>query len=166
MNQSVTFTFEKLPQNVAELQALPEYSLDTPFKTAALALLALTKWESNPEECHAMLDSLRGPAPMSTYDKQFLRDRLRGKEYKVKSFFAGASVDNSYTPSLPYTVTVSDNPYSYPEENWATLYMKSAGADSPRPIKFRKKPSTGQWFLNDIQILADIRIPKADDPWA
>ena len=34
------------------------------------------------------------------------------------------------------------------------------------PIKLRKKPSTGQWFLNDIQCLADIRVPVEEDPWA
>ena len=64
------------------------------------------------------------------------------------------------------TITISDNPYSYPDPNWATLYLKSAGADTVRPIKFRKKPSTGQWFLNDYQNLSDIRVPAADDPWA
>ena len=25
--------------------------------------------------------------------------------------------------------------------------------------------STGQWFLNDIQCLSDIRTPAAYDPW-
>ena len=28
----------------------------------------------------------------------------------------------------------------------------------------RKNPSTGQWFLNEIQCLADIRVPVAEDP--
>ena len=40
------------------------------------------------------------------------------------------------------------------------------GPENPRPIKFRKKPSTGQWFLNDIQCLDDIRVPVSEDPWA
>ncbi|MCQ2250430.1 MAG: hypothetical protein MJZ66_04920 [Bacteroidales bacterium] len=166
MNQTQTFTFQTLPTTVAELQALPEYSLDSPFKTCALALVALMQYQANTNECLAMLDALRGPDPMSPYAKQFLRDRLTGKQYKVSSFFAGSSVQNSYKPSVPYTISVSDNPYSYPEANWATLYVQSSGADSPRPMKFRLKPSTGQWFLNDIQCLSDIRIPAADDPWA
>jgi len=46
------------------------------------------------------------------------------------------------------------------------MYVTSGGADSPRPIKLRKKPSTGQWFLNEIQCLSDIRTPVAADPWA
>jgi hypothetical protein len=161
-----TFTFESLPKNVQELKALPQATLDTPFKTAALTIAALCHYEQNPDETFEMLDFLKGPEAVSNYEKQFLKDRLTGKFYKVKSFFAGATPQNNYEPSTPYTISVSDNSYSYPEENWATLYLQSGGADSPRPIKFRKKPSTGQWFLNEIQCLSDIRVPVSSDPWA
>lgn len=160
------FTFTSLPTTVAELQAMPEISLDSPFKTAALTLAVLCNYEKNPTETCAMLDVLRGPAPMSNYDKQFLRDRMVGKNYKAYSFFEGATPANNYTPNTPYVVEISDNPYSYPEENWAVLHVQSSGADSARQLKFRKKPSTGQWFLNDILCLADIRIPVEADPWA
>ena len=34
-NKRETFTFTSLPESLAEMQALPEASLDTPFKTAA-----------------------------------------------------------------------------------------------------------------------------------
>ena len=37
-NQTVTFTFQALPESLAQMQALPEASLDTPFKTAALTV--------------------------------------------------------------------------------------------------------------------------------
>ena len=103
---------------------------------------------------------------MSNFAKSFIRERLSGKEYKVRSFFKGATVENGYTPSEPLTIEIYETPYSYPEENWASMYVKSAGADSPRQIKLRRKPSTGQWFLNDILCLSDIRTPAADDPWA
>ena len=36
-----TFTFTALPESLAEMQALPEASMDSPFKTAALTVLAL-----------------------------------------------------------------------------------------------------------------------------
>ena len=81
--------------------------------------------------------------------------------------FRGA--ENAYNAgirNISYVISVSENPYSFDEENWATLYVTSGGADNPRPIKLRKKPSTGQWFLNDIQCLSDIRIPAEEDPWA
>lgn len=165
-NRSETFTFSALPNNVAELQALPEASLDSAFKTTALTIVALCAYEKNPDACIEMLNFLKGPAEVSTYEKGFIKERLNGKFYKTFSFFEGATPENGYKPSTPFVIKVSENPYSFDEENWATLYVTSGGADNPRPIKLRKKPSTGQWFLNDIQCLADIRVPVADDPWA
>ena len=165
-NRSETFTFSALPTNVNELRALPEASLDSAFKTTALTILALCRYEADPSAALEMLDFLKGPAEVSTYEKQFIGERLRGKGYKARSFLAGATPENSYQPTTPYTITVSENPYSFDKENWATLYVTSGGADNPRPIKLRKKPSTGQWFLNDIQCLSDIRVPVAEDPWA
>ncbi|MCQ2526903.1 MAG: hypothetical protein MJ130_09070 [Lachnospiraceae bacterium] len=165
-NQKATITFNSLPTNIAELQALPEASLDTPFKTAALALAVLCNYEKDPAATVEMMNFLKGPEPMSNYEQGFIKERLAGKYYKTFSFFAGATVENNYTPTQPYQITVEANPYSFNEENWATMYVKSAGADSPRPIKLRKKPSTGQWFINEVQCLSDIRIPVAADPWA
>lgn len=164
--QKETFTFAALPASLGELQALPEAALDSPFKTAALAIAALCRYEADPAATFEMLDFLKGPESVSAYEKEFIRDRLAGKQYKTFSFFAGATPANSYTPAQPYAITVSENPYSYPDENWATLYVQSGGADSPRPIKLRKKPSTGQWFLNEVQCLSDIRTPAEQDPWA
>ena len=42
-----TFTFAALPESLAELQALPEAGLDTPFKTAALTVLALCAYAAD-----------------------------------------------------------------------------------------------------------------------
>ena len=165
-NRSESFTFTALPESVAELQALPEATLDSAFKTTALTIVALCAYEKNPDACIEMLNFLKGPAEVSTYEKGFIKERLNGKFYKTFSFFEGATPENGYKPDTPFVIKVSENPYSFDEENWATLYVTSGGADNPRPIKLRKKPSTGQWFLNDIQCLADIRVPVADDPWA
>lgn len=165
-NHTETFTFTSLPTNLAELQAMPEASLDTAFKTVALTIAALCAFEKNPDACMEMLDFLKGPADVSTFEKSFIKERLNGKFYKTFSFFEGATPENSYTPKTPYVIKVMENPYSFDNENWATLYVKSSGADDARPVKLRKKPSTGQWFLNDIQCLSDIRIPTAQDEWA
>ncbi len=165
-NRTETFTFAALPASVAELRALPEAVLATPFAAAALSLAALACWERTPEKAYEMLDYLKGPEPLSPYEKQFIRDRLEGKAYKVLSYFEGATPANGYTPDVPYRIRVSENPYSYPQENWATMFVTSGGADSPRQIRLRHKPSTGQWFLVELQCLSDIRVPAAADPWA
>lgn len=104
---------------------------------------------------------------MSEWDLSFIRDRFRGgnRSYIVFSYFVGAVPENNYTPTEPYTVTFTSNPYSYDEEGYAKLLIASGGADNPRPIKLRKK-ADGQWCLWEQYLLPDIRAPKANDPWA
>lgn len=165
-NRSERFTFNSLPTSVAELQALPEASLDSAFKTAALTVAVLCNFEKNEAVTFEMLDFLKGPENVSNQEKQFIKERLKDKGYKAYSYFDGATPENGYTPNQPYTISVSETPYSFDNENWATLYVKSGGADNPRQIKLRKKPSTGQWFLNEIQCLSDIRLPVQEDKWA
>jgi len=165
-NHTESFTFSSLPASLEELKALPEASLDSAFKTTALCIAALCNLEKDANATWEMLDYLKGPESVNEREKSFIKDRLAGKQYKTLSFFKGATPDNGYAPAIPYTITVSENPYSFDEENWATLYVTSGGADAPRPVKLRRKPSTNQWFINDIQCLADIRIPTEQDPWA
>ena len=160
-----TYVFNNLPRTVGELQALPQADMTDPYAVAALTIVAFTNYEDNNGECIKMLNYLKGPESVSNYDVQFYRDRLAGKQYKIWSFFLGATPGNNYTPSKPYKITVSSNPYSFQEENWAIMYVTSGGADNPRQIKLRKKPSTGQWFLNDVLCLGDIRLPASEDKW-
>ena len=159
-----TFTFSSLPETRAQLAALPEAALTDPFAAAALTVLALCRYGADRDAALDMLNFLKGPQPLSVYETQFLRDRLGGKEYKPFSYFAGATPANNYTPDVPYTVTVEDNPYSYDAEGYATLYLRSGGADSPRQVKLRRKGE--QWFLWEQFLLSDIRTPAKDDPWA
>ena len=159
-------TFYDLPETLEAFKVMAEAKQDTPFGTAALTVLAFCVYPENKELSLQMLDFLRGPRPLSVMDKQFIADRFRDKDYVPCSYFEGATPENSYKPNTPYTIKVSENPYSFDEENWATLYVTSGGADNPRPMKLRRKPSTGQWFLVEIQCLSDIRVPVEEDPWA
>jgi len=162
--QSITIRFAALPTTLEELQAIPEANLSTPFATAALTVAALCNYDANPEETIRMINFLKGPQPLSPYETQFLRDRLKGKPYKMRSFFAGTSPANGYTPSCPYDITVYEDLYSNNEPNFSKLNIRSSGADSPRQIKLRKKGD--QWFLWENYLMSDIRIPAEQDPWA
>ncbi|NLE12326.1 MAG: hypothetical protein GX628_01475 [Clostridiales bacterium] len=161
-----TITFERLPANLEEMKSLRQADITKPENTAALTVAALCVYPENKDESIAMLNHLRGPRPLSVYEKQFLADRFRGADYKARSFFAGAVPGNNYTPSQPYTLTFYDNPYSGKDEGYISLYVQSGGADSKRQIKLRNKPSTGEWFLWEEFLLSDIRIPVNRDPWA
>lgn len=165
-NTHKSFTFQALPKSLEEFQALPEAALSDPYAVAALSVLALTRFPEDREECYRMLNFLKGPEPLSVSEKSHIADRfMDGKNYKPLSFFEGAVPGNNYTPAQPYKVKVSSNPYSFQNDGWAVLYMHSGGSDNERPVRLRKKLSTGQWFLAEIQYLGDIRIPAAEDKW-
>ena len=134
----------------------------------ALFLCALALFDRDKDAGTAAMDLLRGPKPMSPYDCQFLRDRLRGKAYLPLAYFEGAAPENGYQPRVPYTLNVLSDPRPQDmEPGYMRVFLKTAGADSPRPMKLRQKASTGEWFLWEYSsILSGIRIPAAEDPWA
>jgi len=166
MDQSDTVRFEQLPTSLAQMQALPQATLTDPAGTAALAVAALCLYPMDRETALQMLQFLQGPRELSVFDKQFIADRFRDKDYVPRSYFDGATPENNYTPTQPYTITFFENPYSRSNEGYLTLHVRSGGADSPRQIKLRNKPSTGQWFLWEQFLLSDIRKPVSEDPWA
>ncbi|MBQ7740542.1 MAG: hypothetical protein IJT65_04845 [Eubacterium sp.] len=157
--------FSAEPARVEEFAALPQVAMSTPFDTAALTVLALSLYPKNRDLCYDALNLLKGPRPLSEYDKQFIRDRFMDKDYVPRSYFDGATPDNDYTPSLPLTITVSDNPYSYQQEGYAKLFIKSGGADSPREVLLRLAKD-GKWYLWEQYLLSGIREPESQNPWA
>ena len=146
-------TLNSLPKTLDELKAMPQAALTVPEEVAALTVAALALYPENPAETEKMLDFLRGPRPLNGIDKQFIRDRFRGKEYLMRSYLVGSTPENTYSRTQFV-------------DGYLTLYVACSGADSPRPLKLRNKPSTGQWFLWEQQLLTGIRIPQVADPWA
>ena len=137
-----------------------------PFKTAALTVCALCAYGADKNIGLEMLNWLRGPRPMNGQEISFLNDRFRdGKSYIPFSYFVGASPENGYTPRQPFTLLVGSNHTSNTEEGYCKLFIPCGGADSPRPIKLRRK-GDGQWFLWEQYLMTGIRIPASADPWA
>ncbi|MBQ6051965.1 MAG: hypothetical protein IJL30_01610 [Clostridia bacterium] len=165
-NKSETFTFAALPESLAEMQALPEASLDTPFKTAALTVCALCAYAADKQIGIDMLNWLRGPEPLSTYAIQFLDDRFRDGYHAIFSYFKDAKPENDYTPSEPFTLTFYTNPYSADNKGYMKLFINSGGADNARYVILRQRGSDGKWFLNEQFLLVGVRKAKSEDPWA
>jgi len=161
--EAIVFTI--LPNNLDEFKAMPQAAMSTPFETAAMTVLAFCCYPDDPNTSLAMLDFLRGPKPLSPYEKSFIKDRFSDKDYVPRSYFDGATPANDYVPSEPYTVKVSSNPYSYANEGYAKLFVTSGGADSPREIVLREAKD-GKWYLWDQMILGGIREPESANPWA
>ena len=159
-------SFSSVPSSLEAFQALPQASLETPYHTAALTVLALCLYPDNHDLSFAALDFLRGPNPLSGIDKQFIADRfLDKKDYVPRSYFNGATPKNDYTPAQPWTVRITAGPYAYQNEGYAKLQLRSGGADSPREVLLRKAKN-GKWYLWEQYLLPDIRPPESENPWA
>ena len=161
----MTITFDSLPCNLEELKAIPYSSLNQPEYAAALFLAVMMHYTANREETYEMLEYLKGPYGLSTYEKQFLSDRMADGDYVVRSFFNGTSPDNDYTPSIPYTVE-TERGFEQEIDGRMKIFISSSGADTKRHVMLRHKVSTDQWFIEDQMLLAMIRTPKSQDPWA
>ena len=167
-SKTTRVTVSALPCSVDDMRAMPEFSLNDPFKVAAFAVAALDRYPADREAAKAMLNVLKGPEPLTPREIQFINDRfMDGRDYIARSYFDGSSPANDYTPVTPYTVTVIEYSNSRENEGYIRLFLKSSGADSPRPVVLRNKPSTGEWFLWEFEgILSSIRIPTSADKWA
>ncbi|MCQ2426967.1 MAG: hypothetical protein MJ137_01010 [Clostridia bacterium] len=164
---SETIVFEEFPMNFEALKARPESDLKDPYAVAALTVAALCVYPEDKDAAIEMLNFLKGPSPLSENDKRFLKDRFSDKDYVPASYFAGSKPENNYTPDEPFSITVKAHPYSVTEENYISLQLVSGGADSPRAITLRCKPSTGEWFAWNYEgLLMGIRVPVAENPWA
>ncbi|MBR3275244.1 MAG: hypothetical protein IKG08_01345 [Eubacterium sp.] len=156
-----------LPESLDEMLALPEAQLHSPEKVAGLTVAALNVYAKNKEECFKMLDYLRGPRPLSNFEKQFIRDRfMDGHDYIPKAYLYGASPQNNYQPELPARIELKPSASQIAEEGYRKYDVYSLGADTPRPVTLRYKPSTDQWFLWEQSLLVQVKTPVKDDPWA
>lgn len=160
-----TFTFTALPESLAQLQAMPQAVLETPFQTAALTVCALCAYAADRQVGADMLNWLKGPRPLSGHEISFLNDRFRDGVHVPFSYFKGATPENDYTPARPFTVTVESGSYSDANPGYKKLYIRSGGADNPREIVLHQK-GDGQWLLWDQFLMVGIRTPKSKDPWA
>lgn len=155
------YIFEEIDISVEDFRELCSSNRSDLYFVAAATVIALCNYRVSAEKTAEMINVLKNPMdPMSVYEKQFLRDRLSGCDYKPYSYLNGTSPENRYTPSHPYTVSVISVPsLSFQDEGWARLFLKSSGADSNRELRLRQKKSTGEWFLVEQMLLSDIREP-------
>jgi hypothetical protein len=84
--------------------------------------------------------------------------------YLGASYLNGATPQNNYTPTEPYTVVIYEDPYTYQEQGYAKVVIRSGGADQPRPVKMRQAKD-GKWYLWEQFLLSDIREPESSNPW-
>lgn len=164
-NKYVDVVFDELPTSYDEFIALPQASLTTVYDTAAMTVLALCFYPSDPELSIKMYEYVSGPRTINNTEYSFIKDRFMDYDYVPRSYFTGATPANDYKPSEPYTVRVSENPYTYENDGYAKMFLTSGGADTERFVMLRKGKDD-KWYLWEQFILVGIREPKSNSPWA
>lgn len=163
-------SFEKILCNKRELES---FDRTNPFVVAALLVHTICNYDKdNTDNFYEMLGYLMGPyQEISPMLKQNIKDRMLQNDkygYIGKSYFVGATPNNNYTPSIPYEIDVVISDYSSDAEGYKRLFLKSGGADSPRPITLRLAKDNNYYVWSDsiVGLLSDIRNVESSNPWA
>ena len=162
-------TFNKLFENKDDFNKITKNS---PENVAALVVQAICLYDKDETLFYEVLQDLMSELqPLSNMLKQEINDRMEQNNkasYIGLSYFNCSINFNNYEPDKSYSIEITDGPSSYVNEGYATLYLKSGGADSKRPITLRKKKD-GNWVLwsdSILGLLSDIRKPENQNPWA
>lgn len=170
-------TVNRLPASVTEYEQMRNELATTPEGGAAMFLVALELYTRNPElgmQCIIMQTDrkLLQQKPGAGSYKGFqlgrstqyrLKDQLKRYPYLPGSYFPGATPQNAYREnSAPWRFHFTTNPYSGdPASGTVKLFIASAGADSPRPIKMQRN-NRGVWKAKEFSsILMGIRPPAS-----
>ena len=164
-NKYAEVVFDKLPTTYEEFIALPQANLSNVYDTAAMTVLALSYYPTDPDLSMKMYEFISGPRTINAVEYSFIKDRFMDYDYVPRSYFSGSTPANDYTPSEPYTVKVSENPYTYADDGYAKMYLTSGGSDNDRFVMLRKAKD-GKWYLWEQFILVGIREPESSNPWA
>ncbi len=147
----------KIPESLSEFREMTASRFRNPAEVCAWLIAALQLYVQNPEEGIEALEILHGGEQLSGYEKQFLKDRFRGKAYLAKAYFSGACPENAYEPSVPYTVELKEDKHPA-EAGYRKFFVFTAGADSPRPLTL--KQNRNGWMIYEYSsILSGIRLP-------
>lgn len=167
--KKITYTFNALPRNIEELKTLEvndrEY-FNSPHFVTALFICCLNRLPDNSSDAWNMINYLR--THTATVGENNIMKMYKGDMQNIvqflldpddngfpssnglRSYFAGSSPDNQYTPTTPYRVTIVEKSDVYTTEDGilcAKLYVESSGADDLMgALKLRKIDGHG-WLV-------------------
>ncbi|MCS6821962.1 MAG: hypothetical protein NZ551_08830 [Microscillaceae bacterium] len=173
-NNRPVVTIKSLPNSTDEFISLRNQIATTPEGGAAMFILALYLYTKKPTmgmECiiSSVDMSVLSEAPegkgykgydLGSSNKSLLTSQLDKGKHIPSSYFKGTSPQNGYKASTPFQVETSTNPSSGNEsEGKIKLFVKSTGADSPRPIMM-KQNDKGIWKASEwSSLLVGVRPP-------
>lgn len=138
-----TVTFTNVPSDYKEFEALYQQFLGkTPHGTAALMVMAMEMYGRNPQEGERCIRLINYPTNVSSVLPR-LKDKLQakaddsyGQRYLPAAVLKGATPQNGYAPSLPYTVEMKASVNKHQELQFSGegtvvyLYVMGKGWDT------------------------------------
>lgn len=133
---------------------------DSPEGAAAGMILALILYTHNPQDGEKALGLVVHPGQLNPASEvkslskrslDLIKRQIGGKPAHMYSYFTGTSPQDSYNlENPPYGLDFSTNPHSgQPADGRVRLFIRSTGADSPRPITVQTDPDekwkTAEW---------------------
>lgn len=171
--KTYTYTFNALPRNIEELKTLEVNNrayFESPHFVTALFICCLNRLADNSADAWEMINYLRthtatvgknGIEKVSNLVMQnIVQSNLVGYDDNgfpvvngLRSYFAGSSPENLYTPTEPYQVVVIEHAAeTFRTEggiDYAYLYVESSGADSPQGSLQLRKTTNHGWLICD-----------------
>ncbi len=144
-----------IPVSIDDFNELTAEMPNTPEVAAAKMILALTLYCTDHLAGEIALAKVVHPGQLSPAGSEgklskrsldLIKNQIGGKLHHMHSYFTGTSPDNGYQlPVPPCNLEFATNPHSgRVEDGRIKLFIKSSGADSPRPITLQTD-SSGTW---------------------
>ena len=161
--QTGTVTFSRFPATVKEFKEVRKQIGGEPQGAVALQLMAYEMYRHNKkagEECIRLNTTTSNVSmALSRFNELFGKDRNYQRPYQIAAFLKGATPENGYSPTKPYTVEVrvaqfATHQYSSIFQT-TVLYLevltqgKDRGAEPISVLKTLKpeEPSEGEYFI-------------------
>ena len=176
-----TYTFSTIPTNVEELKQYNISGDDGRYKVLALYIMSLRTWKpENQTDCEEMIGYLCNKQ-LSVYEKQRLAEQMKKSKqylYLGNAFLNGSTPANNYTPSQPYSITLTQdsvvdedkvyipaNPsIPSPDQYRAFIYCKAS--DSGKWIDVYKSSKDGNWYMYKwMDLITSIKAPASSNPF-
>ena len=176
-----TYTFSTIPTNVEELKQYNISGDDGRYKVLALYIMSLRTWKpENQTDCEEMIGYLCN-RQLSVYEKQRLAEQMKKSKqylYLGNAFLNGSTPANNYTPSQPYSITLTqdsvvDEDQVYipanpsipsPDQYIAFIYCKAS--DSGKWIDVYKSSKDGNWYMYKwMDLITSIKAPASSNPF-
>ena len=148
--QSGTITFNRFPATVAEWKQVREQIGEEPHGAVALQIMASEMYRRNNDigkECLLLNNTVSN----GNKSVNLAKGVFAARPYQMAAFLRGATWDNGYNPSKPYTmdvVVMNAKPYEdidYYQAKLLYLAVVSSGHDSsPLPVSVLKTKKPGE----------------------